>query len=144
MSRKLDKTEIDELFADIANDEAKRVCGQGQCYACFNCGHTNKVSYQMKQLGKGDKCPIESYGVEPDTRSFAERLEAGETFLSGEDEIERLFAICARCEHADVVENGDNYELELSDETYADYCRDCPVAKAREGIEENMAEARMS
>ncbi len=141
--KKLSKKNVTQIFSENAKEEATRVCGLGQCYSCYDCGHTNKVARPFDKYGTGETCPLEKYLIEPDTRTFKERLEAGE-WLSPEKELEYLFALCACCEHADVIEKDGYYELSRADETYDNYCIDCPTNQAREGIEECMAEAAMS
>ena len=141
----LSKKEIESIFRNIANDEAKKVCGQDQCMACYQCGHTNKPAKPVHRLiGTNQKCPLEHYNVTPDTRSFARRLMDGEETVPPEEELTRLFAICACCSHASgVIETKDGYELDRSEQAYYDYCVDCPVKACMNAIEENMAEAHM-
>lgn len=138
---RLSNAETEKIFLEAAKEEAKRVCGNGRCIACFKCGHENKDEYTIPKFGKGEQCPLEKYGVEPDGRSFAERLKDGEKVLTPQEELNNLSYICACCEHSQVVTPNGDYELDISDDDFAAYCLDCPVHQAIEGIEENMAEA---
>jgi hypothetical protein len=54
-----------------------------------------------------------------------------------------LASLCAKCEHATVVEASDGRGLELdrSEEAYYTHCLDCPVQMCREGMMDSMAEA---
>lgn len=141
--KKLSKETIQELFEERTQEEAKRICGIGQCTSCYTCDHANKQPAMFKPFGKSDKCPLSSYNVTPDTRTYKERLEAGEAFISPQEELEATFAVCACCKHAGVVEKDNCYELSRIEESYNDFCLDCPVHLIQEGIQEVMAEAAM-
>lgn len=142
--RKLDMQKRISIFEEDAKKAAKDVCGNGLCCCSFNCGHTNKSGFMLPNIGENTTCPLEKYNIVPDTRTFAEKLKAGDKILSPEKQIEQMFAICACCEYVDVVENGEYFEIERSEQVYHAYCLDCPVQKTTEAIEENMAEAMMS
>lgn len=145
-NKRLSKKEIEDTFRDMANDEARKICGQDQCLACYQCGHANKPAKPAHRLiGKNQKCPLEHYRVTPDNRSFAQRLADGEMAASPDEELAALFAICACCSHpAGVIQTKDGYELDRSEQVYYDYCRDCPVKECMDTVQENMAEASMS
>lgn len=142
--KKLSKEIIQKLFAENAKNAAKAVCGQGECIACYNCGHKNKTKGVMPKLGTAEKCPLEAYNVIPDTRTFIEKLKAGDLCRNTEENLEGLFALCACCEHAEVIEKESSYELSIDDRAYMLNCIDCPVRMARDDIQENMTEAAMS
>lgn len=144
MKKKLDKQERVALFQDDAKKVTKEICGNGLCYCNFDCGHSNKSEYMIPNIGKNMTCPLAKYNVIPDTRTFAEKLKAGERLCSIEEQMEQMFAVCACCEHVDVVENGDYFEIAHSDEVYHNYCLDCPIQKTMEIFQENIVETTVS
>lgn len=141
--RKIGKAEIYNLFSEKAKRGAMIVCGEGQCFGCFDCGHLNKADQPVARVGKGNVCPVAGYNVQPDNRSFIEKLNAGEGY-DPEKDSECLFAVCACCEHATVTENGGRYTLHRSSDDYRNYCLDCPVNMCMESMQETTAEAAMS
>lgn len=140
MDKMMTEEQINHTFGKDAAKVAKIVCGQGDCFACYNCGHENKASYTIPQLGQNTVCPIAEYNVKPDTRTFAERLMAGENDMITEDE---FFAVCACCKFSGGVtkKQTGGFILNTSDEIYMNYCADCPVNQMEETIAENIAES---
>ena len=138
------KKETLEVFGKDAEVAAKRLCGCDQCFGNYDCGHPNNVSknIRMSKLSEDTVCPLAHYNAEVDTRSFAERLMAGEKPLEDSD----IFAICACCEYSNgAKEIGEELvELDLTEESYMKHCLDCPVHMAFECMQENRAEAEMS
>lgn len=122
-----------------AQEFAKAVCGQGQCVCAYDCGHSNKPEFvqSLHLLGKETTCPLAKYNVIPDTRSFWERMMAGEAVKLSVDD---CWQFCSKhCEHAETSEDG---IVRLKN--YESVCIDCPVNMVRETLSENAAEARMS
>ena len=122
---------------ETAQEFAKVVCGRGQCVCAYDCGHANKskLAQGLHLLGKETTCPLAKYNVIPDTRSFWERMMAGEAVkLSVND----CWQFCSKyCKHAETSEKG---TVHLND--YEEVCVDCPVNMARESISLGDAESR--
>ncbi len=138
----MEKKEIIKVFEKDAENAAKKICGCGECFGDYDCGHPNKAKAVIPKLTKDTECPLAKYHIKPDGRTFYEKLKAGEAEPLDEDD---LFAICACCEYTDgVTENGGSYELNRTEETFYKHCMDCPAHMAYEGIVETKAEAMMS
>lgn len=138
------KEEKDALFREKAEDMARFICGDGKCSGCFDCGHTNKSASLAPKYGIGDTCPLAGYQVTPDSRTFREKLEAGIKCPLPQDILDGTFAMCACCEHTQVIYSNNGYELNRMGKKFEEYCMDCPVQHCRESVQENMAEAAMS
>ena len=140
----MNKTETMELFGEEAKVAAQQICGCGECFGNYDCGHPNNISKRinMRKLSEDTTCPIAHYEVKPDTRPFHERLMAGEKPLDERG----IFALCACCEHSNGVKEAgeDTVELDLDESAYEKHCMDCPVHMAYECMMENLAEAMMS
>lgn len=132
--------EIKEMFREEAENVAKRVCGEGECFGRFQCGHSNRVDIGLTPCGKDTVCPLARYNVTPTETSFVERLRMGIKPLESED----LFSLCACCEYGNAAIDGDYVVLNRTDEDYEKHCLDCPVHMVQECILENEAEAMMS
>ena len=118
---------------------AKKICGEGQCFSPFGCGHENRVDRGFPKLGTLKECPLAKYNIEPskEERPWYERpLE--ETMVTNDD----IFELCANCEHAKVVKEGEWLHVERLNLEGA--CLDCPVKSCEDGIQEAAAEAAMS
>ena len=111
----MDKNETMELFADSAKETGEYICRQ-QC---------------LRKDCNG--CPIAQYK----TNNAAIPNEPNEI-------MEGMFAVCAMCDHSGAVRKDDCYELTRTDRTYESVCLDCPLQMARDALQENLAEARMS
>lgn len=114
---------------------AALVCGSGECFATYDCGHSNKApaAAHLFLIGTGTVCPLAKYNVVPDTRPWYECM--GEPQLTLED----CWQFCAQCEHGEVLEDG---TIRLKD--FDAICLDCPVKSAMDAISEAEAEGRMS
>lgn len=136
----MDITERNKIFGKRAMEAATILCGSGQCIACYECGHCNHSNVTgLPPVGEQTVCPLSKYEVVPDTRSFAEKLKAGD---NDSLDINGLFSICACCSHCDDVKvDGNEYTLDRSEGSYYAYCMDCPVAMAWDNLQEGMAEA---
>lgn len=120
-----------------ANKIAAIICGRGECVCGYDCGHANKVPHSIPLIGTNPTCPLARFHVEPDTRSFWERVSAGDTVSVTFND---CWTFCAEhCEHAEVRADGD---IVLKD--FETVCIDCPVHQAREAISESEAESRLS
>jgi hypothetical protein len=117
---------------------ATKVCGYGECICGYNgCNHSNRMS-SLPTIGNDTCCPMEKYNITPQKN----RLISMDSILDDTD----LFLLCANCDYAKVVEtnNGEELELERTDEEYQAHCMDCPVQMCRDNMVETMAEAMMS
>lgn len=114
---------------------AKLICGNGECFCSYDCGHSNKApaASRLPLIGTETECPLARFHVTPDTRPWYERL--GEARLTLED----CWDFCSGCEHASVDEDG---TINLKD--FNTVCIDCPVKAVMDNISEGDAEARMS
>lgn len=113
---------------------AERLCYGEECYCDFDCGV--KKNFTVRNLGTGQTCPIAKYGL-PKTRYVNKDFKDA---LDNIVELNETYLVCAECEHA-IVE-GDY--IRWPDDDYKNFCLDCPVHKAAEGMMENIAEAMMS
>ena len=140
----MQKNEVFKVFGETAEKAAKQVCGRGECFCAYECGHSNKAGNGkscVPTVGEDTVCPIAKYNVTPDTRTFEERLATHEQDV----DMNGLFALCACCEHSDGAEKvRDCYVLNRTTECYMNHCLDCPVNMTRECMEEGCAEAAMS
>ena len=64
---------------------AQLICGRGQCYCAYDCGHSNKPSKDKLGpfIGTETVCPLAKFHVTPDTRPWYELL--GEPSLTQQD-----------------------------------------------------------
>lgn len=110
---------------------AQLICGRGQCYCAYDCGHSNKPSKDKLGpfIGTETVCPLAKFHVTPDTRPWYELL--GEPSLTQQD----CWNFCAQCDHASVSEDG---TVTLKD--FETACLDCPVKAVLDNIQECEAE----
>lgn len=138
---KITQEEAVEIFQEEAEAVAKHICGSERCICAYSCGHSNKKSVGLSIYGSNETCPLAKYNIEPDTRTFREKVEAGENPII---DLQDCIKVCACCEYSDVIEEGgDSYTIERSEKTMAAFCIDCPVNATMENIQECMAEAGM-
>lgn len=131
--KSLNKAENRGVYEAFKKSIAKKVCGYGQCFCGYDCGHTNRSPYSPKLIGTNHVCPLARYEVEPDDRGFFARS-AEENSLTLAD----LWTFCACCEHGEL--QGDN----VAQKDFETVCIDCPVKAVIDTITENEAEGRMS
>ena len=118
------------LFVKKAAKAAALICRQG-CLGNFDsCSRCTGKS----RIGIMESCPLEVYGVKPQTASLTGPR------ASEED----CFFLCLACEHTKVVEDDSGFYIVNDDEICFEYCVDCPVEMRLQDIEENFAEARAS
>ena len=113
---------------------AARICDGDGCFCDFNCGVEKNCT--VRNFGIGQTCPIAKYGL-PEERYVSKNFKDA---LDNLVELNEVYLICIECEHAVVEEN----QIRWTEYDYENYCRDCPIHKAAEGMMENMAEAMMS
>lgn len=117
---------------------ATKLCGRGNCTCAYSCNHENKMPINLGLVGPVTTCPLEKYNISPvkDTRPWWQ-IPREETEPSNDE----LFAVCAECEHGEVIEDGEYYTIEPHNYRI---CLDCPVRMYIDGRNEAEAEARMS
>ena len=141
MSTQDSKSQCKNLFGDLAQSGAKKLCGIGDCICDYECGHLNRGTGPFKFPGPKtgtEKCPLEKYGISPEQnpKPWWERHRS-----EMEPSEEELFALCACCDNADVEAKGDTYTAHRKD---LHACFGCPVKTAEEAMQEAAAEARCS
>jgi hypothetical protein len=115
---------------------ATKLCGRTtQCLCACNCDHDNHKPIGIKPLVEGSACPLARYNIKPE-ENMPSWWEAPIDYFEPTDD--ELFALCALCENAEVVESGDYMTAEPKDWIL---CMDCPVHGFVESREEQRAEA---
>lgn len=119
------------MKARTAKEFASAVCGNGPCVCGYDCGHSNKIeSATLPLVGKETVCPLAKYHVKQDSRTFYERMRAGDVFEITEKD---CWNFCAKhCEHAEVSTTNGEATIHLKD--FDSACIDCPVQMARESL----------
>ncbi len=112
---------------------ANLICGCGECFCGYDCGHSNKVKKPLPLIGQGTVCPLAKYNSPVDTRPFWEHTK--EDQLTEND----CWRFCEKCEHAEIQADG---TIHLKD--FDTHCIDCPVHAVRDNLVECAAEAGMS
>lgn len=136
------KKEVENYFGTDAKAAAKSICGCEECFSNYKCNHTNRHNMMVRKLTSDETCPLEKYNITPDTRTFREKIEAGDLVQLNDYD---LFAICACCEHIEGVKEVDGqFELVGYEKAFEEHCMDCPVHATRETMEELCAEASCS
>ena len=133
------KEESRQLYADEIKSGCRKLCGEGNCIAHFDCGHKKStLVHPARPLGKSTVCPLAKYNTQPveNVKPWYERQVSEYTVT--EDEI---FALCADCDNAEVTEDGDEYLLTRKE---IRLCMDCPVKMVEECMQEMAAEAMMA
>ena len=128
-----------QLYADEIKSGCRKLCGEGNCIAHFDCGHKKStLVHPARPLGNSTVCPLAKYNTPPveNVKPWYERHVSEYTVT--EDEI---FALCADCDNAEVTEDGDMYVVNRKD---IHQCVDCPVKMTEECMQELAAEAMMS
>ena len=119
---------------------ATRICGVGVCFCGYNvCSNPNsRTNKPMPMLGHDEVCPLAKYNCQPIPRP-SDKNELVDYWTKTRVTIRDCNNLCKHCEHLSTNEEG-----YITDECYYEHCRDCPVNKAREAIQEAEAEARCS
>ena len=115
---------------------AKKICGKGQCYCDFTCGHSNRVDNGLKRYGTLTECPLAKYNITP----VEEHKLDVKTLFKDAVTTEDISHLCSACEHKKTMEiDGVEYiDFDMST------CIDCPVFACMEAIHELDAEGRIS
>ena len=126
--RRIEEKEVQSLFSEPAKKGAKIICcGEDMCLNNHGCG----------------QCPVAKYNIKPDDRLPEER-ESGDGIYDAKTINKCLFAVCACCEYATVIEDNGAYTLHHSDNDFRNYCASCPVMQCIESMQETETEAAMS
>lgn len=126
--RRIEEKEIQTLFSESAKKGAKIICcGEDMCFSNHSC----------------EQCPVAKYDIKPDDRPPEER-ENVDDMCDTKTINKYLFAVCACCEYATVMEDNGAYTLHHSDDDFRSHCADCPVIQCIESMQEAEAEAAMS
>ena len=117
-------------------EAAAKICDY-ECIACFNCGKSKERAINLPLCGTNIVCPLQKYNVDH-SKAPKDMLAR----LMNEPTVGDCNLLCQFCEHRDKSKDtADSMSLESC---FSSHCIACPVEMCREGIEETMAEGRMS